>query len=144
MLNIKCTMKTVLFGGVFDIIHPGHVHALEMAKSLGDRLVVVVASDQMAAQKTPLHDAETRQKMAQAIRYVDRCVIGYPGDIYRTVSDIKPDVIAIGYNQRHDVDVIKQRCKEIGLPNISVTRLTSNMPNTHSRTLKNLVDVYTI
>ena len=31
-------------GGVFDIIHPGHIYTLNAAKELGDVLVVVVAA----------------------------------------------------------------------------------------------------
>ena len=40
--------KIVLAGGVFDIIHPGHIHTLNDAKKLGDVLVVVVATDKTA------------------------------------------------------------------------------------------------
>ena len=35
-------LKVVLAGGVFDIIHPGHIHTLNAAKALGDVLVVVI------------------------------------------------------------------------------------------------------
>ena len=38
------TSKIVLAGGVFDIIHPGHINTLNAAKKLGDFLVVVVAT----------------------------------------------------------------------------------------------------
>ena len=38
----------VLAGGVFDIIHPGHINTLNDAKKLGDVLVVVVATDKTA------------------------------------------------------------------------------------------------
>ena len=40
--------KIVLAGGVFDIIHPGHINTLNAAKKLGDVLVVVVATDKTA------------------------------------------------------------------------------------------------
>ena len=36
-------LKVVLVGGVFDLIHPGHIHTLNAAKAQGDVLVVVVA-----------------------------------------------------------------------------------------------------
>ena len=36
------SLVVVLAGGVFDIIHPGHIHTLNAAKGLGDVLVVVV------------------------------------------------------------------------------------------------------
>jgi cytidyltransferase-like protein len=43
-------LKVVLVGGVFDLIHPGHIHTLKAAKTEGDVLVVVVAT-QSTAQK---------------------------------------------------------------------------------------------
>ena len=51
--------KIVLAGGVFDIIHPGHINTLNAAKKLGDVLVVVVATDKTAIKmkkRTPLHN----------------------------------------------------------------------------------------
>ncbi len=36
----------VLAGGVFDIIHPGHLFTLSSAKNLGDILVISVAKDE--------------------------------------------------------------------------------------------------
>ena len=42
------SLKVVLAGGVFDIIHPGHIHTLNAAKELGDVLAVVVATDNTA------------------------------------------------------------------------------------------------
>ena len=42
-------LKVVLVGGVFDVIHPGHIHTLKAAKQHGDVLVVVVARTSTAA-----------------------------------------------------------------------------------------------
>ncbi|RLF88059.1 FAD synthase, partial [Thermococci archaeon] len=36
----------VVVGGVFDILHVGHIHFLKMAKELGDELIVIVAHDE--------------------------------------------------------------------------------------------------
>ena len=44
----RTSLRVVLAGGVFDIIHPGHIHTLNSAKALGDVLVVVVATDTTA------------------------------------------------------------------------------------------------
>ena len=44
----RTSLRGVLAGGVFDIIHPGHIYTLNSAKSLGDTLVVVVATDNTA------------------------------------------------------------------------------------------------
>ena len=52
------SLCVILAGGVFDIIHPGHIHTLNDAKELGDVLVVVVATDNTAVKmkkRRPLH-----------------------------------------------------------------------------------------
>ena len=57
------SLKIVLAGGVFDIIHPGHINTLNAAKKLGDVLVVVVATDKTAIKmkkRKPLHSAQLR------------------------------------------------------------------------------------
>ena len=38
-------MKTVATSGYFDPLHVGHLECLELAKELGDKLVVIVNSD---------------------------------------------------------------------------------------------------
>ncbi|MDE0832385.1 MAG: adenylyltransferase/cytidyltransferase family protein, partial [Nitrosopumilus sp.] len=60
------SLRIVLAGGVFDIIHPGHIHTLNAAKLLGDVLVVVVATDNTAVKmkkRTPIHSQEQRQEL---------------------------------------------------------------------------------
>jgi len=63
-LKKSSTKKTVLAGGVFDIIHPGHIHTLNAAKALGDVLVVAIATDKTAQKmkkRQPLHNQELRR-----------------------------------------------------------------------------------
>ena len=38
-------IKVVLVGGVFDLLHVGHIHTLKSARLLGDVLIIVVATD---------------------------------------------------------------------------------------------------
>ena len=69
--------KIVLAGGVFDIIHPGHINTLNAAKKLGDTLVVVVATDKTALKmkkRKPLHSAELRQELVSSLSMVDLCL----------------------------------------------------------------------
>ena len=71
--------EIVLAGGVFDIIHPGHISTLNAAKSLGDVLVVVVATDNTAVKmkkRTPIHSQEQRQELVNSLKMVDLCLIG--------------------------------------------------------------------
>lgn len=38
-------MKTVITFGTFDLIHSGHIHFLQQAKTYGDRLITIIARD---------------------------------------------------------------------------------------------------
>src|SRR5690242_1743275 len=67
--------KTVLVGGCFDILHLGHITFLEKAKKMGDRLVVLLESDQktklLKGPKRPVHSQKDRAKVLSALRFVD-------------------------------------------------------------------------
>ncbi len=126
--------RIVLAGGVFDIIHPGHIHTLNDAKKLGDLLVVVVATDKTAIKmkkREPLHSAKLRQELVSSLTMVDLCIIGDEGDIFRTVDLVKPQIIALGYDQIHQEKFITDGCKKINL-DVTVARLESPRPETSS------------
>ena len=76
-------------GGVFDIIHPGHIHTLNSAKELGDVLVVVVATDNTAVKmkkRQPLHSQDQRKELVNSLSMVDFVLIGQEDDIFKTVN----------------------------------------------------------
>ena len=126
--------KIVLAGGVFDIIHPGHINTLNAAKKLGDTLVVVVATDKTALKmkkRKPLHSAELRQELVSSLSMVDLCIIGDEDDIFKTVDLVKPQIIALGYDQTHQEKFITEGCKKIKL-NARVARLQSPIPESSS------------
>ena len=105
------SLKIVLAGGVFDIIHPGHIHTLNEAKKLGDFLVVVIATDKTVIKmkkREPLHDAQARQELVSSLSMVDLCIIGDEEDIFKTVDLIKPQIIALGYDQIHQEKFITE------------------------------------
>lgn len=115
----------VMTTGVFDILHPGHLAMLEEAKSLGDELVVVLARDESAAREKhpPLMPEEHRRRMVGALKPVDMAVLGHRGDYYRIVEELRPDVIALGFDQKYDVEDVARRCAERGVP-AKVVRLS--------------------
>ncbi|MBI4053105.1 MAG: FAD synthase [Candidatus Diapherotrites archaeon] len=94
--------------GTFDILHPGHLHCLAEAKSLGGEnalLVVVVGRDSTVARLKggkPVNDENSRLEVIRALRVVDEAVLGNEGDIYEIVRQRKPDVVALGYDQLAD------------------------------------------
>ena len=128
------SLCVVLAGGVFDIIHPGHIHTLNAAKELGDILVVVVATDNTAVKmkkRRPLHIQEQRQELVNSLSMVDICLIGQEDDIFKTVNHIKPQIIALGYDQIHQEKFIIEGCKKIKL-DAKVARLQSPIPESSS------------
>ena len=65
-------MVRVMAVGVFDLLHAGHLHYVEQAKTLGDELVVVVAHDETVRKQK--HEPVTNRQPAERsdIRY-SRC-----------------------------------------------------------------------
>jgi glycerol-3-phosphate cytidylyltransferase/FAD synthetase len=128
------SLHVVLAGGVFDIIHPGHISTLNAAKALGDVLVVVVATDNTAVKmkkRNPLHSQEQRQELVKSLKVVDLCLIGQENDIFKTVNLVKPQIIALGYDQIHQEKFITEGCKKIKL-DARVARLQSPIPESSS------------
>jgi cytidyltransferase-like protein len=128
------SLRIVLAGGVFDIIHPGHISTLNAAKALGDVLVVVVATDNTAIKmkkRNPIHNQEQRQELVNSLEVVDLCLIGQENDIFKTVNLVKPQIIALGYDQVHQEKFITEGCKKIKL-NARVARLQSPIPESSS------------
>jgi len=133
-LKKSSTKKTVLAGGVFDIIHPGHIHTLNAAKALGDVLVVAIATDKTAQKmkkRQPLHNQELRRELVSCLSMVDKAIVGHEDDIFETVRAIKPDIIVLGYDQVHQEQFISDGCKRINL-DVEIVRLQSPVPELSS------------
>ncbi len=133
------SIKVVLVGGVFDILHPGHVHTLKAAKSYGDVLVVVVARSstamKMNKERVIYHDEAQRKELVSSIRFVDVALVGFEGTLYKTVEHVKPDIIALGYDQSHGEKDVAINCRKRGL-NVQVIRLSTPDPNMKSTSIK--------
>ena len=128
------TKKIVLAGGVFDIIHPGHIHTLNAAKALGGVLVVAIATDKTAEKmkkRSPLHNQELRRELVSCLSMVDKAIVGHEDDIFQTVKEVKPDIIVLGYDQVHQEKFISDGCKRINL-NVEIVRLESPVPHLSS------------
>jgi FAD synthetase len=132
-------LKVILVGGVFDLIHPGHIHTLKAAKAEGDVLVVIVAR-QSTAQKikkyrTIYHDEQLRKDLVTSLKFVDLALVGKEGTLYDTVEYVKPNVIALGYDQAHSEKDIAENCKKRNL-NVQVIRLSTPIPGSKSSKIK--------
>lgn len=118
-------MVRVLATGVFDIIHLGHLHYLEKSRELGDELVVVVATDNTVRKRKhePITPEAMRVELVQGLKPVDEAVLGKDGeDIYEVVLELRPDIIALGYDQHFEPEKLEADLKQRGL-DVKVVRM---------------------
>jgi rfaE bifunctional protein nucleotidyltransferase chain/domain len=109
--------RTVVFtNGCFDIIHPGHIAVLKKAKSLGDYLIVGLNSDSSVRQfkpGRPINDQETRKKVLESIRYVDKVVIFNEPSPAELIKRLKPDVLVKGSDYKLNQICGRQYVKKV-------------------------------
>jgi FAD synthetase len=117
-------MVKVMATGTFDLLHMGHIYYLKEAKKLGDTLVVVVATDYTVRKlkHEPVTPQDIRLKIIKELNVVDEAYLGHENDMFKIVEEIKPDVIALGYDQIHDESKIREELKKRNL-NAEVVRL---------------------
>ncbi len=94
--------NVVLIGGVFDILHSGHIDHLREAKAYGETLIVHVTSDERVRQKKgparPINAQNDRAKLIAAIRYVDYVFIdSVPHYDPKILTAVKPDILLLNY-----------------------------------------------
>jgi FAD synthetase len=118
-------MVKVMATGTFDLLHMGHIFYLREAKKLGDTLVVVVATDSTVRKlkHDPITPQEIRVNLIKELKMVDEAYLGHEDDMYRIVEEIKPDIIALGFDQIHNDSTIKNELKKRKL-NVKVVRLS--------------------
>lgn len=124
---------TVLVGGCFDILHPGHVIFLEKAKQAGDILIVILESDEkikkLKGVNRPVHNQKERAKILSALQAPDYVVMlpfMKSEDSYdKLVKQIRPDIIALTQGYK-DVADHKRAAKAIQAKLKYVTKLIGN------------------
>lgn len=111
--------------GTFDLLHPGHIYYLKEAKKLGDTLAVVVATDATVRKlkHEPINPEQIRVNLIKELKIVDEVYLGHEEDIYEIVEEIKPDIIALGFDQIHDENRIKSDLKKRKI-NSKIVRLS--------------------
>ena len=88
--------KVVWTNGCFDLLHAGHVRALETAKALGDILVVGLNTDrsirELKGEGRPLCNENDRATLLSALEPVDRILFFDGKRCDRELSALSPDV----------------------------------------------------
>jgi glycerol-3-phosphate cytidylyltransferase/FAD synthetase len=85
--------------------------------------------------RLPLHSQEQRKMLVDALSVVDLSIVGHEGDIFKTVDFIRPQIIALGYDQIHQEKFITEGCRKINL-DVTVARLQSPIPEVSSSVIE--------
>lgn len=123
--------------GTFDLLHVGHLKYLQEAKKLGNELVVVVACDSRVKElkgRDAVVVEDQRKHMIEALKPVDKAVVGEKKDMLAIVEKEKPDIIALGPDQYHSEDEIKGGLKARGL-DVKVVRIREYVDGAKTRKL---------
>ena len=99
--SVRQKNKTVVFtNGCFDIIHPGHIHILQQAKTKGDILIVGLNSDSsiksFKSPNRPVCPQEDRAFVLASLSCVDYVIIFDEDTPERLIIEISPDVLVKG------------------------------------------------
>jgi FAD synthetase len=121
--------KVVLASGVFDLLHLGHVKFLEEAKRAGGEnaeLIVIIARDITVEQtkgRKPIMPEDQRRALVESLKVVDIALLGFEDlDIAEVVDKIKPDIIALGYDQEKMAQDTEAYLKKHSLP-VKIVRI---------------------
>ena len=132
-------MKKVLVFGTFDGLHPGHIDFLEQAKKQGDYLIAVVARDSTVLEvkrRLPKRNETERLENLKKSGLVNEAGLGSESGRYRVIDQIKPDVIALGYDQEAFTKDLPAALKKAGLT-AKIVRLKSYQPELYHSAILN-------
>jgi FAD synthetase len=132
----------VMVFGVFDLLHPGHVDFLKQARELGDFLIVSVARDVnviRVKEKKPIHNEKQRLLNVGKVPYADKIVLGGLKDPWPHIVKEKPDIIALGYDQKtyiaNQERQLKEQLEKHELKKTEIVRLKAHWPEVYKSRL---------
>jgi len=127
-------MKTkIMIFGTFDIIHPGHESLFKQARALVEDpyLVVSVGRDEVVERIKgfrPRNTEEVRRGVVALHPLVDQAILGDKEGYMEHIKAEKPDIIALGYDQKGEyVNSLERDIENAGLPTM-ITRLQAYQP----------------
>jgi FAD synthetase len=140
---------TVLASGVFDLIHYGHIRFLEEAKREGGedaKLIVIVARDETVRRlkgRMPIIPEDQRRALVESLKVVDEALLGYEEmDLAAVIERIKPDIVAVGHDQREieELTYRVQREKDLSLRIVRIGRFGQSDLDSSSKIKRKIVE----
>jgi rfaE bifunctional protein nucleotidyltransferase chain/domain len=110
--------RIVFTNGSFDLLHPGHIRSLELARQLGDVLVIGLNSDtsvrQLKGQGRPVIAERERAEILAALESVDAVVIFDAPTPRELIAALLPDVLVKGGDWPGDQIVGREEVEAAG------------------------------
>lgn len=140
MAASKPVTRIMVFG-TFDIVHEGHKDFFKQARKLAGKskpyLIVSLARDRNVKKikgRTP--DASERKRLARikALPEVDKAMLGALGDHLPHIVKEKPDIVALGYDQKAYTHGLRINLKRAGWL-CKVVRLKSYKPRIYKTSI---------
>lgn len=131
--------KIVFTNGCFDLLHPGHIHLLEEAKALGNRLIVGLNSDasvkRLKGPRRPILPESDRLVLLKALSCVDLVVIFDEDTPVKLIEALRPDILVKGSDYRLEQVVGREIVESYGgrvaivelMEGYSTTRITEKL-----------------
>jgi len=92
--------RVVFTNGCFDLLHPGHIRSLELARAMGDALIVGLNSDasvrQVKGEGRPIIPELERAEILAALESVDAVVIFDDLTPREVIARLLPDILVKG------------------------------------------------
>lgn len=112
-------MITVAASGYFNPLHKGHIEYLTKAKSLGDKLVVIVNSDlqQKLKGSKPFQNEEERVIIVGNLKMVDEVFLSIDLDstVCESLKMVRPDIFAKGGDRFSSEIPEAEICRQLGI-----------------------------
>ncbi len=116
--------RVVFTNGCFDLLHPGHIRGLELARALGDVLIVGLNSDasvrQLKGEGRPILPERERAEILAALESVDAVVIFDAPTPRELIARLLPDVLVKGGDWPGDQIVGREEVEAAGGRVVSV------------------------
>ncbi|PYT79441.1 MAG: D-glycero-beta-D-manno-heptose 1-phosphate adenylyltransferase [Acidobacteria bacterium] len=110
--------RVVFTNGCFDLLHPGHIRGFELARQMGEALVVGLNSDRsvrkLKGPTRPVIPEQERAEMLAALESVDAIVIFDEPTPREVISRLLPDVLVKGGDWPGDQIVGREEVQAAG------------------------------
>ncbi|MEK7617934.1 MAG: adenylyltransferase/cytidyltransferase family protein [Patescibacteria group bacterium] len=123
----------VMVFGTFDVLHKGHWNFFKQARKLSKKafLIVSVARDvnvKKIKSRKPINSEKIRLKNVFSSKLVNKALLGGLKNHITHITQQKPDIIALGYDQKAYTKNLKRDLTKKGL-NVKIKRLKAFKPN---------------